>query len=68
MDPHRWLREELDLDMNLPDKAQLCREWRNTAFRCLRRGRSFCWGRCPTRRITGSGELVHRIGPPNSRP
>eukprot|EP00965_Chrysotila_dentata_P042508 1409830-Pleurochrysis_carterae.AAC.1 len=23
MDPHRWLREELDLDMSLPDEAQL---------------------------------------------
>eukprot|EP00965_Chrysotila_dentata_P124939 4130120-Pleurochrysis_carterae.AAC.1 len=32
MDPHRWLREELDLDRNLPDEAQLRRKRRNTPF------------------------------------
>eukprot|EP00965_Chrysotila_dentata_P169223 5588816-Pleurochrysis_carterae.AAC.1 len=47
MDPHQWLKEELDLDMSLPDKAQLHREWRGIAFPLFTSGKEFLLGQVP---------------------
>eukprot|EP00965_Chrysotila_dentata_P005343 175822-Pleurochrysis_carterae.AAC.1 len=47
MDPHKWLQEELDLDTSLPDKTQLRREWRSTAFPLFTSGKEFLRGQVP---------------------
>eukprot|EP00965_Chrysotila_dentata_P007678 250376-Pleurochrysis_carterae.AAC.1 len=47
MDPHGWLKEELDLDTSMPDKAQLHRECRGDAFPLFTSGEESLLGRVP---------------------
>eukprot|EP00965_Chrysotila_dentata_P042365 1405353-Pleurochrysis_carterae.AAC.1 len=47
MDLHEWLKEELDLDTSMPDKAQLHRECRGDAFPLFTSGKEFLLGKVP---------------------